>query len=236
MTTQIRLPEHQIADLATIRGLQPQLLQSIIRELEGLESVPLRPGVLLAAIQGALGDQAAAAESVTRVALSSNGLMRQLGLSAEEFAAGLRAAIEREAEWASEAIQQWSQIEPYFRELIGLRAVRLVANATAAELGTTAEPFLRRAQRLDDQGSTDAALDLLYDSIDELMRTGRHSTINSIFCEISPTNLSLDLLLGILTATLPARSRLPARAKFLEAVREELRRRGEHEETLLTGL
>jgi len=49
-------------------------------------------------------------------------------------------------------------------------------------------------------------------------------------------NNSLDGLLGYLTATLPARSKLSYRAKFFEKVEEEIIRRREYEKGLLEGL
>jgi len=47
---------------------------------------------------------------------------------------------------------------------------------------------------------------------------------------------STDLLLGILTATLPAKSKLPSRTPFFGKVEAIIKRRGEWEKGLLTGL
>jgi hypothetical protein len=101
---------------------------------------------------------------------------------------------------------------------------------------TTHEPFLRRAQRLDARGQTDAALDLLYDGFDELLRSGGFSEVDLILTDIAVDDYSVDILLGVLTATLPARSRLIARSSFYRSVAESIQRRGEAEEGLLTGL
>lgn len=48
--------------------------------------------------------------------------------------------------------------------------------------------------------------------------------------------VSVDVLLGILTATLPASSRLASRSKLFGQIAETLEKRGEYEEGLLTGL
>jgi hypothetical protein len=98
------------------------------------------------------------------------------------------------------------------------------------------ESFIERARRLDEMGNTDAALDLLYDAVDDLMRSGKFSELNAIIANLSVNDCSLDVLLGVLTATLPARRRLPARAKFYEQAAQIIKSRGEYEDGLLTGL
>lgn len=40
--------------------------------------------------------------------------------------------------------------------------------------------FIQRAQSLDQQAGTDAALDVIYDSIDEMMRTGQFAKLDSL--------------------------------------------------------
>ncbi|MCH7989825.1 MAG: hypothetical protein IID46_11845 [Planctomycetes bacterium] len=98
------------------------------------------------------------------------------------------------------------------------------------------ESFVRRAQRLDEQGRTDAALDLIYDSIDEMLRNGQFSNLDSLLVQLPTNTLSPDMLLGVLTATLPARSRLSNRKEFFHNVEASLKERGEYEDGLLTGL
>lgn len=98
------------------------------------------------------------------------------------------------------------------------------------------ETFVQRARRLDKGGHTDAALDLLYDSIDELMRNKGLPQLDSTLANLRVSDLSVDMLLGILTATLPARSHLPSRATLFNEIEKALRGRGEYEEGLLTGL
>lgn len=99
-----------------------------------------------------------------------------------------------------------------------------------------ATSFLQGAQRLDRMGSTDAALDLLYDNFDAMMRDGRFCELDALLRAERANDYRLDLLLGILTATLPGKSKLPSRGKFLKDAENVLRERGEYEEGLLTGL
>jgi len=101
---------------------------------------------------------------------------------------------------------------------------------------TQRESFIQRAVRLDDQGRTDAALDLIYDSIDEMMRGGQFSELDSLLERLPTNTLSADMLLGVLTATLPARSRLANRKEFFCDVEACLKDRREFEDGLLTGL
>jgi hypothetical protein len=99
-----------------------------------------------------------------------------------------------------------------------------------------AETFVQRAQRLDKGGHSDAALDLIYDSVDELMQKEDFPKLDSILAKVRASDHSVDVLLGILTATLPARNRLRLRAKLFKDIERLLRERGEYEQGLLTGL
>jgi len=98
------------------------------------------------------------------------------------------------------------------------------------------ESFIQRAQRLDVKGRTDAALDLIYDSTDQMLRDGQFDEMDLLLLQLCVKNLSTDVLLGLLTATLPARSRLHRRGAFFLDVKNILRDRHELEEGLLTGL
>ena len=90
--------------------------------------------------------------------------------------------------------------------------------------------------RLDTKGYTDAALDLLYDSVDEMLRSGKYSEIDSLLRDTIVDECSTDILLGLLTATLPARSKLPYRREFFDDSDRVLKHRPEYEKDLLTGL
>jgi len=102
--------------------------------------------------------------------------------------------------------------------------------------GKRSGDFLESASRLDRQGRIDAALDLIYDKIDALMTEGHFEEISTLLQNLHLKSLSVDLPLGLLTSTLPARTKIPCRGDFFRAVESEINRRGEWENGLLTGL
>ncbi len=96
--------------------------------------------------------------------------------------------------------------------------------------------ILDRVQRLETLGHSDEALDLLYDQIDGMLVAGKFSEVDRLLASADAQSLSLDLLLGLLTATLPARSKLASRADFVSRVEFSLKGRGQWEQNLLVGL
>jgi hypothetical protein len=96
--------------------------------------------------------------------------------------------------------------------------------------------FIEAATRLDKLGNTDAALDLIYDKIDKMLTEGQFSLIDSVLNDLDVEIHSVDILLGLLTSTLPAKTKLQGRKAFFLAVEQDIKRRGEWEEGLLTGL
>lgn len=105
-----------------------------------------------------------------------------------------------------------------------------------ASVKSAVETFIDRANRLDILDHTDAALDLLYDAVDDLLRRREFDRLDEMLQDTVTSDLSLNVLLGLLTATLPARSRLRSRVAFFQRVDETLRARDEWEEGLLVGL
>lgn len=120
-------------------------------------------------------------------------------------------------------------IHEVFARLVG-------SEGQAQSFSGEAEGFLKRAIRLDGKGHVDAALDLIYDSIDEMLLHGNFAEVDMLLSDAPVNDLSVDLLLGLLTATLPARSKLTHRLDFLNQTRASLCERGELEEGLLSGL
>lgn len=96
--------------------------------------------------------------------------------------------------------------------------------------------FVGFANRLAQAGHIDAALDLIYDRVDNLLSTGRFHDLDSILGKISLSNLTVDVLLGLLTSTLPGKTKLRFRTVFFHKVEEEIKKRGEWENGLLAGL
>jgi hypothetical protein len=116
------------------------------------------------------------------------------------------------------------------------RAIRIGGRGSGSPTARTNPSLLARAQRLDASGHRDTALDLVYDSIDELMRQRNFLALDSLLAHTQVGDVSADLLLGLLTATLPARKSLPSRRRLFHEVERVLRVRGEYEQGLLTGL
>lgn len=85
-------------------------------------------------------------------------------------------------------------------------------------------------------GNVDAALDLLYDRVDELLCGGNFEEIDRMLREASPTVMPTELAIGVLTASLPARGRLRFRGVFFDKVEQLLEQRGERDARLLRGL
>jgi hypothetical protein len=88
----------------------------------------------------------------------------------------------------------------------------------------------------------DLALDLIYDTVDTMMENGELMELDEILKEalniLHESKLSLNVALGLLTITLPVKTRLPHRYHFFTAIMEELKaRRGEDAaKSLLNGL
>jgi len=70
----------------------------------------------------------------------------------------------------------------------------------------------------------DDAMDLLYDVVDELLSAHSFPICERMLTNIDLGRLNADLLIGVLSITLPAKSVLPARAQLLQRVEEQLAR------------
>ena len=106
----------------------------------------------------------------------------------------------------------------------------------AQEERHSAEGFLDRARRLDHSGHTDAALDLIYENVNGKLSRGRFNEVNSVLETTEPMSLSVDLMLGLLTSTLPAKTKLPSRGTFFQRSEAAIKGLNEWEDGLLTGL
>lgn len=79
-------------------------------------------------------------------------------------------------------------------------------------------------------------LDNLYLAVDRLMYAGEIEIINKVVAGLEYENISSEMLIGILTVTLPVKKRMAGRDVLYQKVEETLRARGEWEEGLLKGL
>lgn len=77
---------------------------------------------------------------------------------------------------------------------------------------------------------------MIYDYIDRLFRDGEFEYCDSLLKSVIVENLDSDLIMGYLTATLPAKGKLPSRKDFLKRAKMEIKKRGEDSEDLWWGL
>lgn len=96
--------------------------------------------------------------------------------------------------------------------------------------------FLSSANQLASHGYIDSGIDVVYDAVDEMLRHGEFPRVDAILTETQPKEYSIDIMLALLTSTLPASSRLPSRRAFYRRFETWLRTTGEYEDGLLTGL
>jgi hypothetical protein len=86
----------------------------------------------------------------------------------------------------------------------------------------TAEKLLRN-------GYPERAIDHIHNSIENLMLDGKIRKVDLILRDINPNQYSVDVLISLLTATLPDKSKLGQRAGFYNRVEKSF-------EKLLKGL
>src|SRR5439155_5576373 len=86
------------------------------------------------------------------------------------------------------------------------------ATAELEKPTAVADKFLHPVVQLEKQGRADSALDVLYDRVDDLLKAKQFATVDDLLRQAHVDLLSVDVLLGLLTATVPARSRLLARS------------------------
>lgn len=84
--------------------------------------------------------------------------------------------------------------------------------------------------------SLDATLDGIYGQIDFLMTEGRFEEIDGTLSSLKVGDIGIDLCLGYLTATLPAKSKLPSRRDFYSRAKEYALEYGFDEPGLFDGL
>jgi len=73
-----------------------------------------------------------------------------------------------------------------------------------------------------DEGHIDQSIDVLYDRVDDLLLAGDFGTVDNLLGIIDLDRLDSYLLIGMLSITLAAASKLPSRPEFVEKVRGRL--------------
>ena len=83
---------------------------------------------------------------------------------------------------------------------------------------------------------TQKKLDELFDLFDDMFRADRFEDADKEIEKVDIAASSVTWLLGVLTATIAARTKLKNRPAFFQKVKEEFERRGETDPRLLFGL
>ncbi len=96
--------------------------------------------------------------------------------------------------------------------------------------------FLANAVALERAGDLRSSLALIYRRIDEMMRLGMIALIDEELCSVGEAEIGSDVLLGLLTATLPVKSQLPSRPTLFKKTKRVLKSRGHYEPGILDGL
>lgn len=82
----------------------------------------------------------------------------------------------------------------------------------------------------------ESTLDDLYDNVDEMMREGDFDTLDMLMEGTNVSKCNENYLIGMLTLTLAAKSKLAKRPEFFTRVEEELKRRNITDPKVLSGL
>lgn len=98
------------------------------------------------------------------------------------------------------------------------------------------EVALAEAEASVRQGNVDSALAIVFDRLDNAFVSGAFCHVDQWLAGMAIDDVSSDVLIGILAASLPAKRELRQRHDFVARVVESLERRGLSEDGLLTGL
>jgi hypothetical protein len=107
---------------------------------------------------------------------------------------------------------------------------------TLRRIDSIACEFLARAVDLERDGNVREALSLVYRRINEMMELEKFDILDQELQSVSAEEIGTDLLLGLLTATLPVKSRLAFRPTLLKSTKRLLKARGHFERGILDGL
>ncbi|HBJ33843.1 MAG TPA: hypothetical protein DDZ51_03565 [Planctomycetaceae bacterium] len=108
----------------------------------------------------------------------------------------------------------------------------------AATLSTIQEEYMfaRELTDLDREETVDEALDLAFDQIDDAFLEGRFDWVDQFLKIADVESMSVSLLVGILTITASAESKLRHRSEFRKRAENVIRKRGRYNDTILRDL
>ena len=96
--------------------------------------------------------------------------------------------------------------------------------------------FARELTDLDREETVDEALDLAFDQIDDAFLEGRFDWVDQFLKIADVESMSVSLLVGILTITVSAESKLRHRSEFRNRAENVIRKRGRYNDTILRDL
>jgi len=87
------------------------------------------------------------------------------------------------------------------------------------------ETWLNEIYQLDLDDKTDAAIDVLFDHVDDLLSAGEFDQCDEVLKDLDPNRLSNALIVAVLSITKAAGGHLPSRFHFAERSRASLSQR-----------
>jgi len=156
--------------------------------------------------------------------------------SPSNFAAYLDGLLQRVAN--EDPVTLRALIKRMRRRRRGVRAGDALLRRELVELAAAkiSDQWLAEAQHLDSSGEVDRALDLIYTKMNALLNSRQFAVCDRILRKAQVNDHSTDILLALLTTTLPPADLLPSRSSFIDRVRSVFDDRNEDTAALLAGL
>ena len=102
--------------------------------------------------------------------------------------------------------------------------------------GTIEIGFLRDAVTLEREGDLRGSLGIIYRRVDEFVRESMLEALDEEISSVPAEEIGTDVLLGLLTATLPVKRKLASRPQLFKATLKLMKARGHFERGILDGL
>ena len=96
--------------------------------------------------------------------------------------------------------------------------------------------FLSNAIEMDRQRNIRASLAIIYRRVEEMMRESMMEALDEEIASVPAEEMGTDVLLGLLTATLPVKRKLRSRPQLFRSTLKLLKTRGHFEPGVLDGL
>ncbi len=120
--------KEQLRDLATLRDLRAETIQSIIDKLSSLDSA-IKPSEIKRGLDDVLPDSPDKVSALMNLLMSLITLRRQRDLGVEEMLAGIQNGIRTSNAWSEDEISRWKKLEPQLLSFFSLATVETVVKA-----------------------------------------------------------------------------------------------------------